>query len=260
MILITGNKGFIGTHLSKLYPKFVGCDKKDNENILNLDLLAKKIRGCQTVVHLAAQVSVPESIKDPNFTYWNNILGLSNVIQLSEKLKVKHFVFASSCAVYEKESSPYALSKSMGEHMVNMSKIKNTTNLRFFNVYGTGQNPAYGAVIPSFINSIKKEKPITIYGDGEQTRDFIFVEDVCDAIKRATKLKGKHTMDIGTGTSVSVHALAELLMSLMGKEVKIKYEPERQEVKHSKANILNMTCGLKKKKLTPLYKGLKTMI
>ncbi len=170
-------------------------------SITDLVLLQKIFRGVDFVFHQAAVASVPKSVEDPITTHNVNVTGTLNVLLAARENDVKRVVFSSSCAVYGNPSeeqlplkettlphplSPYAASKLMGEYYCNVfSEVYDlpTVCLRYFNVYGPRQDPngEYAAVIPKFINRVKEDKPLTIYGDGKQTRDFVFVDDVVNA-------------------------------------------------------------------------------
>lgn len=246
--LITGSSGFIGSHLIRVIKSATPYDLAINRDIRDTELLKKAMKDCDIVIHLAAHTSVVDSWKDPTEYYDNNVKGTSAVVETAIKLGVQRIIFASSSAVYASSENPYAASKAMCEHLFHVRKQEiPSIMLRFFNVYGKGQNPNYGTVVPAFIKGIKKGK-ITIYGDGKQTRDFIHVDDVCRLIKTITETKfGPKSpafmqLDVGTGKSYSVEELAYILMGLIGKKAKIKYAPPRKEAKHSQAN----TQGIKK--------------
>ncbi|RLA92257.1 MAG: GDP-mannose 4,6-dehydratase, partial [Deltaproteobacteria bacterium] len=168
-------------------------------SITDLGLLKKVFKNVDYVFHEAAIVGISQSIKDPITTSNVNINGTLNVLLAARDNRVRKVVFASSCAVYGNPSSfpikentapdpltPYALSKLVGEyycHVFNKIYDLPTVSLRYFNVYGPYQNPngEYAAVIPKFINQMLNGRPLTIYGDGTQTRDFIYIADVVRA-------------------------------------------------------------------------------
>ena len=225
--------------------------KADIRNHALLQNVFKKTKP-DYVFHLAAVASVPQSIQDPYTTHQVNVTGTLNLLLASRDVgTVKKFVFSSSCAIYGnpkedelpiKETqlpdplSPYATSKLMGEYYCNIfSKTYNlsTVALRYFNVYGPRQDPngEYAAVIPKFINRVKQGKPLTIYGDGTQTRDFINVSDVVNAniaLATADNADGFDIVNVGTGEQTSIHFLANTLLSIHGKDLEfIEYKPER---------------------------------
>ena len=224
--------------------------KADITNLALLQNIFQKYRP-DYVFHLAAIASVPKSIKDPLTTHNVNVTGtLNTLLAAKEAGTVKKFVFSSSCAIYGNPSedhlplketqppdplSPYATSKLIGEQYCNIfSKTYNlpTVSLRYFNVYGPRQDPnsEYAAVIPKFISRIKQGKPLIIYGDGTQTRDFIYVGDVVNAnIALATSNDdGYDIFNVGTGEETSISFLANPLLSILGKDLEhIEYKPKR---------------------------------
>lgn len=241
-VLITGSRGFIGSHLLKALPHARGFDLKDGKDIRNRRQLRRAMKGVDVVVHLAAQTSVADAWVDPVDYYSHNVLGTANVIETALFCGVEHVVYASSASVYAPLDNPYSLSKAVCEDLFRLraDKLK-TIAFRFMNVYGKGQNPSYGTVIPAFYKGIKKGK-IKVYGDGKQTRDFIRVEDVAAVLALATKtvyadkFSGFTVMDLGTGTSVSVNRLAQKMMQTMGLTAQIEYTPARREARQSVAN------------------------
>lgn len=250
-ILITGGAGFIGSHVTRyLLAKghtltildTLSTGKRDNvpnctfieADIREFEPLEEAMEGIDVVIHLAALVSAPESVKQPELARFINELGSQNVLRAAHEAKVKKVVLASSAAVYgivpetptkeehQKEpATPYAETKlRMEEHAQKyLDAGIETCCLRFFNVYGPGQDPksSYAAVIPAFITRALNNKPLVIYGDGEQTRDFIYVEDIARALEMALT-KGIGEFNIATGTEVSLNTLAELIISLAGSE------------------------------------------
>ena len=239
--LITGGAGFIGQHLTE---KLLSSNKKSNivivDNLSNYDntypedsssssrrklnidkdslkffkedvrdkeTLAKIIKeqNIDVCVHLAARVSIPDSIKDPDGTIDTNVRGTGCLLEACSANRVKTFIFASSAAVYgriqalpvsEKHVteplSVYGASKVAGEALVsaygNTKKIKNAISLRIFNVYGRNQTSRYAGVVTRFASRLSKGMPPIIYGDGKQTRDFISIDDVVNSIIAASKL------------------------------------------------------------------------
>lgn len=239
-ILVTGSSGFIGSHLMEELDNAVGYDLKNRQDIRN-PRLDRYLGDIDVVVHLAAQTSIANCWKNPVDLYSHNVLGTANVIQCAVKAGVKKILYASSASVYNPSANPYAISKFMNEALFETHKNQiQSIGMRFMNVYGKGQNKSYGTVIPAFYEGIKSGKGITVYGDGEQTRDFIHVSDIVRFIKTAADDKPlvmNHTvLDVGTGVSVSVNTLADKFQELMGKTT-ITHIKGRSEVKESKANI-----------------------
>lgn len=266
-VLITGHKGFIGSHLASLFPDAKGYDIAENpaDNVLDEYHLIKTLKDndIDTVIHLAALTSVDESHRFPSKYIKNNIIGSQKAITASLKAGVKKFVYASSAACYDPSSSSYAMSKYIPEVMLDIAKDEmKVISLRFFNIYGKGQNPTYAGVIPIFINGITKNGEITIYGDGDQTRDFIAVEDICMGIKAAVDedIPSGEVLDLGTGKETSVNELAEILQRLLYKKAKIEYVPARKEVKNSKAETSGATILLDFEPVIGLEEGLRRLI
>lgn len=253
-VLITGGAGFIGSHVAEHLVKhgarirvfdnvstgyeknldhIIDCIEFIKGDILDFEALLKASEDMEVIFHLAAQVSVPGSVKDPHHCFKTNIEGTINVLEAARTHDVKRIVFSSSSAVYgnqdgpfsEEETtpmpdSPYGLSKLIGEQlMTHYTKVYGfeAVSLRYFNVYGDRQDPqaAYAAVIPQFKERMKMNQPIIFYGDGLQTRDFVPVEDVVQAnlffgITNNSSHSGE-CFNIAKGKSVSLLQLAEEL-------------------------------------------------
>ena len=225
-------------------------------SISDLDFLQKHFSGSDGVFHQAAFVSVPRSIENPLLNHSINITGTLNVLLAARDAGVQKVVFASSAAVYgnlpdlpKREDttvdpqSPYAVAKLTGEYycslFTSLYGLK-TACLRYFNVYGPRQDPHsdYAAVIPRFIHRVKHGQPPIIYGDGEQTRDFIFVNDVVRMNIRAMESGSEGVYNVASGKETSVNQLAHVVLALSKKSMTPKYEKGRQgEVKHSVADI-----------------------
>lgn len=258
-ILITGSKGFVGTHLSRLLSKkheVVEYDVKNGKNIFNLKLLNENLKGVDVVVHLAAYVDGNESWEKPVDYFTNNGIGTFKVIAASIKNKVKRIIIFSSAAVYGKPLTPYGASKIFAEAIATSYKDQiETVVLRPFNIYGKGQNPAYGYAIHNFYRGIKNKGEIEIYGDGNQTRDFIYIDDVIKTVE--TMLTAKipaGPIDLGTGREVKILDLAKPVGKIVGKPYSVKFLEPRNEIKRSKAN----TIGLKKMGINALnFRSLK---
>ena len=218
------------------------------------------------VVHFAAEVSVPRSVEKPREAHEINVTGSLNVLMAAEAQNVKRVVLASSCAVYgdapespkhenmkPEPLSPYASHKLAMEHYAaNFTTLYglNTVALRFFNVFGPHQDPGsvYSAVIPKFAAMLMADKAPVIYGDGGQTRDFIFVADVAQAIIRgltAPPAACGTVYNTGRGEEYSVNDLFNTIRKLMNSDVTPQYEPARAgDVRNSRADITKITRGL----------------
>jgi UDP-glucose 4-epimerase len=275
-IAVTGGFGFIGSHLiSRLneYNDVVIVDDQSSGNIKNIEHLdfssidtnfgditkvnlERIFEGVDYIFHMAAVTSVPQSVKDPLRSNEVNITGTLKVLEAARLCDVKKLIFSSSSAIYgeteilpisEKNPlnplSPYAVSKATGELYCNVySEIYNlpTISLRYFNVFGPKQDPKsqYAAVIPIFIDNLLKNKSPVIYGDGEQTRDFVSVKQVVDANILAAQSKETGSYNVGLGKSTTINQLFEIIKESLGKNIEPVYREERAgEIKHSVADI-----------------------
>jgi len=276
--LVTGGAGFIGSNLCRelanrdnhviiLDDLYTG--KKENiealigdkvdfiqGSVTDLTLLQELFRKIDFVFHLAAIPSVPRSLENPLASHHANITGTLNVLLAARDNKVRKVIYASSSSVYgdtptlpktedmpPNPQSPYAITKLAGEYYCQVfEQVYNlpTACLRYFNVYGPRQDPSsqYAAVIPRFISKLLKDEPPIIFGDGDQTRDFTFVEDAIAVSILAAEGNAGGVFNVGTGKRVSVNELARLIRSIMGKDIEpIHQEPRPGDVKHSLADI-----------------------
>ncbi len=251
-ILITGGAGFIGSHLAqKLLQEGHEVhilDKKaptlavssTQGDITDEATVRAAARGRDAIIHLAAVVSVEQLNKDPALAREINVNGSANVITAARENGAK-LIAASSAAVYGLNppiptredapvtpASPYAESKAAMEELISAAGIPHCI-LRFFNVYGPGQDPLsqYAAVIPTFITHALAGETLTIQGDGEQRRDFIYVDDVTQACTRALT-RGSGIINIGTGRSTSIKELAEEIRTLTESTSSISHAPARK--------------------------------
>ncbi|MBS3108026.1 NAD-dependent epimerase/dehydratase family protein [Candidatus Woesearchaeota archaeon] len=272
-ILITGGAGFIGSHIAELLHENHEVHILDNlftgkrENLKDLKVFFHKAdiqdfekvndltKGMDYIFHLAALISVPESIKKPKETSDINIQGTINVLEAAKINNVKKVILSSSAAVYgdlpdllKKESSrlkpkaPYAFSKLANEYFANLyNKEHNlkTCCLRYFNVYGPRQDPnsAYAAAIPTFAIKALTNKEISIYGNGKQTRDFIFVKDIARAnIFAMENLEGVY--NVASGKIIEINKLVEQIIRLSNSKSKICHTDSRPgDIKDSAADI-----------------------
>ena len=270
-ILVTGGAGFIGSHIIEHFnadsdAEILVLDNLSTGNPANLepfrcrfvegsiedtDMVMECCKGVDYIFHMAAMVSVPESMDHPDRCVAINVTGTLNVLKAAAENGVKKEMFSSSCSVYgEPETmpiseatptdpmSPYALSKLDGEYYMKM--LSNVWGIecgvmRYFNVYGPRQNPKsqYAAAIPIFVTRALKGDDILIYGDGTQTRDFVFVKDVVGAnVHMMTH--GRGPFNVGTGVSISIQELAETIVRETGSSSKIiNVDPRPGEVLHS---------------------------
>lgn len=267
--VVTGGAGFIGSNLvhrlaadgnevvvidnlsTGSLGNLVGLDtrvKFVNGDIRDRDLLRSLFLDAVAVFHQAALVSVPQSVKDPLGANDVNVFGTLCVLSTAKEVGVKRVVLATSCAVYgdspvipKEESmtpnpiSPYASTKYMTEVYARMySELYGleTVCLRYFNVYGPRQSPTseYAAVVPKFISRmLRGERPI-IFGDGTQSRDFIYVDDVVEANLAAASLPGisGQTINVGSGREYSINELVHILNEILGTSLAPIYRPKRE--------------------------------
>ena len=292
-VLITGGAGFIGSHLAAAWvgrgAEVVVLDnlrtgKRENlagigcrlveGSIEDAALVAELCRGVDVVNHLAAMVSVPESVAKPAETEAVNVVGTLNVLEGCRRGGVGRLVFASTCAVYgmvdrplhrehdlPEPISPYAISKLAGEHYLAMYRQLYglpTVALRCFNVYGPRQDPnsAYAGAVAIFSRRARRHEPLTVFGDGEQTRDFIFVEDVVAAYL-ATSERGEGVYNVAAGRRITVNDLAREIVALGGSRSEIVHAPDRPgDVRHSRGDTARLeSLGWAPK--VPLAEGLR---
>lgn len=278
-ILITGGLGFIGSHIANKLMKHNNVTIIDNlssgklryltePNHENLTLIKKdlnsldlttNLKDIEYVFHLAAMVSVPLSVENPISCNLENVTTTVNLLDACVKNDVKKIVFSSSSAVYGENTnmplkeielpqptSPYASSKAACELYLKSfyeSYGLNYTALRYFNVFGPKQdkNSPYAAVIPNFINAILENKQPVIYGDGEQTRDFVYVGDIANANINACKSKFNGIINVASGKRITINQLYEIVKKTLNSDINVKYLPERPgDIKHSQADISNL--------------------
>lgn len=251
-------------------------------DIRDYNLVREVVQGADYIIHHAAIVSVSESVFKPTLTNEVNINGTLNMLEAAKEMNVKRVVFASSSAVYDDQyelpheegknivpySSPYALSKYIGELYCNLyTRLYNleTVCFRYFNVYGPRQDPngEYAAVIPKFITDILNVKEPIIFGDGKQTRDFIFVKDVVRANLSACRKKNisGEVFNIGQGNNTSIDLLLKNIKELMNSDIRHKYGDERPgDVRYSIADISRAKLLLGMEQQTSLQEGLNMTI
>jgi nucleoside-diphosphate-sugar epimerase len=214
------------------------------------------VEGVDTVFHLAADTSVPGSFDHPARTTAINCTGTANVFGAAREAAVESVVLASSAAVYGSDvsvpvsedtppapESPYALSKHYGEQLASQLADAggfDATAVRYFNVFGPRQDPSgsYAAVIPAFVDRLLAGDPPVIFGDGEKTRDFVYVTDVVDATIAAAEHECNTVVNVGSGQRVTVTELAETLADLVDSDLDPVYDPPREgDIRHSGADI-----------------------
>jgi UDP-glucose 4-epimerase len=274
-ILVTGGAGFIGSHLVEHFQGRAEIRVLDNlrsgfqhnlalfshefikASILDRAAVRQAVRGVDYVFHLAAMVSVPESMSNPVECNAINTTGTLIVLEEAAQAGVKKLVFSTSAAIYgdnptvpKKETmlpepkSPYAITKLDGEFYCKLFADDGrlpTACLRYFNVFGPRQDPGsqYAAAVPIFIERALKQLPITIHGDGEQTRDFIYVKDIVAANAFFAAQSNKTgVFNVAYGQKITIKELAQKIVALTGSTAEIRHAPERAgDVKHSLAAI-----------------------
>jgi len=278
-ILVTGGVGFIGRHLVQTLVddgQVIIFDNLSNSSeellrsisgefsfvkgdITNFEQISSVVSGVDLVIHLAAMISVNDSIIHPEKTKRINVGGTENLLRACVANHVKNFIAASSAAVYsdlqtpeisldEKSKtnsiSPYGKSKLEMENLIKQFSIDNDLNsiiLRLFNSYGEGQSSEYAGVISKFAENIRNHESLVIFGDGLQTRDFVSVVDIVNSIKLAVeKISGKRgaIYNIASGKSITIHDLAKLMLSISGTNLEIKnVEPKKEDIRYSKVSI-----------------------
>jgi len=277
--LVTGGAGFIGSNICrKLVSQ--GCFVRVLDNLLtgkksNLAGVIEKIefmeadmgdsqvahaamRDIDVVLHQGALPSVPRSVDDPALTHQHCVDATFTLLLAARDAEVKRFVYAASSSAYgdaptspkvetmpPNPLSPYAVGKLVGEYYCSVvCKVfgVETVSLRYFNVFGPYQDPSsqYAAVIPAFVTAIIRNQPPTIYGDGEQSRDFTYIDNIVEAnllAARAKRTSGE-VINIACGQAITVNAIIDMINQLLGKKVKPTYVPARPgDVKHSLADI-----------------------
>ncbi len=299
-VVVTGGAGFIGSHIVEqwlsedaevhiidnlrsgylsnveIFPSVIF----HKGSVTNRDFVFKILQNADYVHHLAALVSVPESIEKPEECYEININGLINVLDASKEFGIKKIVLSSSAAIYGENpispktvdlepdpKSPYGTTKFQGEELLklyNMNDGLGAISLRYFNVFGPRQDPKsqYAAAVPIFVEKALKNEEIKIYGDGTQTRDFIFVKDVVKANILAAKNESVNgVFNVATGNAISINEIAKLVISEIGSKSQIVYEKERPgDIKHSLASIEKTKEELNFNPEYDLLKGLKETI
>lgn len=282
--LVTGGAGFIGSHVvDYLLDKGYDVIVMDNFSTGSMDNLPDEIEPIiihtigsddplpqglkfDTLVHLAAPVSVEESLSNAKKYYTQIAYGTDKLMKWAVGCGCNNFVLASTAAVYgehdkvllSEESdlypqSPYASAKLLMEDMASHYKDQNVSILRFFNVYGERQRDTGGYVsaIPIFRAQVANGHPVTVTGDGEQTRDFVYVKDVADAVHKA--IGSNVTLNIGSGKEYKVIDIAKAFSD------NIKFIPERNEIKRCRADIYNAYFWLNWKPYSELLKWIKSI-
>jgi nucleoside-diphosphate-sugar epimerase len=300
--LVTGGAGFIGSHLAarlvadghdvRVLDNFatgrrsnidaIGGDVELVEgDVQSYERALKAVRGCEIVFHQAALPSVPRSIQDPLTSNATNVIGTLNILLAARDEGVRRVVFASSSSVYGANRalpkhedlpalpiSPYATAKLASEGYCRSFGVGyglETVALRYFNVFGARQDPTsqYAAVIPNFITALLDGRPVTIFGDGEQSRDFTHVDNVVQAnllAIDAPDVSGK-VFNVAFGRAVTLNGLVAELAGLIGVDAETHYAPKRPgDVPHSLASLDRARAGLGYEPEVDLREGLSRTI
>ena len=274
-VLVTGGAGFIGSHIVEHFQGRAEVRVLDNlrsgyrENLRGLEhefiegsitdrsVVKEAVDGVDYIFHMAAMISVPESMEKPIECVEINTTGTLVVLEEAAKAGVKKMCFSSSAANYgdnqvvpkvetmlPEPKSPYSITKLDGEYYCEMftREGKQATGvMRYFNVFGPRQDPgsAYAAAVPIFIDKASKNETITIFGDGEQTRDFIYVKDIVAAnVFLAMNDTPPGFYNVAYGGRLTINDLAKKIIGLAGSSSQIEYAPERAgDVKHSMASV-----------------------
>ncbi|RON26930.1 NAD-dependent epimerase/dehydratase family protein [Pseudomonas lini] len=278
-ILVTGGAGFIGSHLVEaLLENGYGVrvlDDLSTGKLANLPVdrahlslivgdvadaptVERALKDCSAVVHLAAVASVQASVEDPIATHQSNFIGTLNICEAMRQAGLRRVVFASSAAIYGNNGegsaitedtpkaplTPYASDKLASEHFFDFYRRQHGLEpviLRFFNIYGPRQDPSspYSGVISIFSERAQKHLPVTVYGDGEQTRDFVYVEDLVKVLVQAVKESepSGEPVNVGFNRSTSINELAATLSTLLGRPLALNYAaPRSGDIRHSRAD------------------------
>ncbi|MFZ4968799.1 NAD-dependent epimerase/dehydratase family protein [Pseudomonas gingeri] len=302
-ILITGGAGFIGSNLAeRLLAKGysirvlddLSTGKRGNlalddprvelieGDVADAALVARAMLGCQAVVHLAAVASVQASVDDPVRTHQSNFIGSLNVCEAMREAGVKRVIFASSAAVYgnngEGESidedtpkaplTPYASDKLASEYYFDFYRRQHGLEpviFRFFNVFGPRQDPSspYSGVISIFSERAEKGLPITVFGDGEQTRDFIYVGDLVQVLVQALEAPQvqEGAINVGLNRSTTLNQMLQALGEVVGPLPPVTFAPARSgDIRHSRANNRRLLERFAFPEPTPMSVGLARLL
>ena len=299
-VVVTGGAGFIGSHIVEYWSNQnadvqvldnlrSGFEKNlqgfknvtfQKGSITDKNFVNKVLEKAKYVFHLAALISVPESLEKPDECLDINVKGLLNVLDAAKNHGIEKVVHSSSAAIYgddprlpkdismkPKPQTPYGITKLDGEYYLQMYFEQYglpTTSLRYFNVFGPRQDPKsqYAAAIPIFVYKALKNEPITIFGDGEQTRDFVYVKDVVAAnVLAATSKNVTGVFNVANENAITINDLAKLIIKTTNSKSEIIYPPTRPgDIKHSLASIKETRENLKFNPSHNLTSSLETTI
>ena len=300
--LVTGGAGFIGSHLVEALVARgervrvlddLSSGRRENlstvigdvelliGDVADPDAVDRAMDGCEIVFHLAAIASVQASIENPRHAHRVNVDGTLNILEAARQAGARRVVFASSAAYYGDHTtlplaedlpprplSPYAAHKATGEMYCtafHASYGLPTVALRFFNVYGPRQDPTspYSGVISIFASRMRRGNPPVIYGDGEQTRDFVYVEDLIRALLLACEREAAvgEVFNLASATQASILQLTTILNEVLGTDIPPRFGPARTgEVRFSEGNVRRAQEAMGWKAAIPMREGLSRMI
>lgn len=297
-VLVTGGAGFIGSNIARralergdtvrIIDNLSGGREDavpEGAELVRADLrdpgALESICDVDLIFHQAAVRSVPRSLDEPRLTHETNVNGTLNLLLAAEKHDVKRLVYASSSSVYgdvgaqknvetmtPNPRSPYAASKLTGEYYcrvwAHLGRLS-TITLRYFNVFGPGQHPEskYSAVFPAFIDALRGGRAPTIYGDGEQSRDFTFIDDVVDANLKAAEAPGADgaVLNVASGNPKSVNEVLKIVADELGVWVEPSYEdPRVGDIRNSHADITQARAALSWEPQVPWDEAVRTTV
>lgn len=293
-VLVTGGAGFVGSRLAEALEEHNEVRVLDNFSTGSranvppkADLIEGNVRdgatvdeameGVDVVYHQAGLVSVPESLETPVVSSGINVGGTVQILQAARRHDAR-VVLASSAAIYGDADvqpipedaamdplSPYGADKLAADNYARVfadAYDLPVVSLRYFNVYGCGQNPEYSGVIDAFLSRALEDEPLVVHGDGEQTRDFVHIDDVVGAnLAAATTDETGVAYNVGSGRSVTIRDLAEIVTDLVDSEAPIEHGPARPgDVRHSEADIERAQRHLDYEPSVSLREGLETMV
>ncbi|WP_028238736.1 NAD-dependent epimerase/dehydratase family protein [Stutzerimonas azotifigens] len=301
-ILITGGAGFIGSHLAEALlargervrvldnlstGKRANLPDSERLEIVEGDVgdlaqVQRAVAGCRAVAHLAAVASVQASVEDPLGTHRSNLIGTLNLCEAMRQAGVRRVVFASSAAVYGNHGegraidedtpkaplTPYAADKLASEHYLDFYRRQHGLEpaiFRFFNIYGPRQDPSspYSGVISIFAERARLGLPITVFGDGEQTRDFFYVKDLVALLLQAldTSEPGSEPVNVGLDRATSLNELLATLGDLLGGLPPVSHGPARAgDIRHSRADNRRLLARYRASSVTSLRDGLAALL
>jgi nucleoside-diphosphate-sugar epimerase len=300
-VLVTGGAGFIGSNLVRaLLDRGDDVRVLDNfstgnrGNLADVDIeivegelrsyerVHNAVRGVELVYHLGALGSVPRSVQDPLTSSAVNVEGTLNVLLAARDEGVRRVVFSSSTSVYGSSRqlptredsppdpiSPYGVAKLAAErYCISFSRVYESFEsvvLRYFNVFGERQSPfsQYAAVVPLFVTAISEGRPVTVYGDGDQSRDFTYVANVVDATLRAGEAEGAsgEIFNVAAGAPASVNDIADAVGAILGKQVEKRYLPPRAgDIRNSWADLSKAERILGYRPAVDLHEGLRRTV